>query len=210
MTEDISFYVEEAKGCHGARRRARRRLRADRRAARAGGPPGDRGRPLGGDARRSPGRSPRSTASATRSTCASATCASRRSTSACELVICPFRSLLHMPDEEEKLRALRAARDLLAPGGRFVFDVFAPSPRGHRRDARALARARARHLRARRLGRGDADAATLRALGRFLGFDGAALALCDRVAPPDRRGRARGRRASRAGSTAARSRAART
>jgi SAM-dependent methyltransferase len=44
------------------------------------------------------------------------------------LVICPFRSLLHMPDEEEKLRALRAARDLLAPGGRFVFDVFAPSP----------------------------------------------------------------------------------
>ncbi len=43
------------------------------------------------------------------------------------LVICPFRSLLHMPDEREKLRALRAARGLLAPGGRFVFDVFAPS-----------------------------------------------------------------------------------
>ncbi|HZO50521.1 MAG TPA: class I SAM-dependent methyltransferase [Gaiellaceae bacterium] len=43
------------------------------------------------------------------------------------LVICPFRSLLHMPDELEKLRALRAARGLLAPGGRFVFDVFAPS-----------------------------------------------------------------------------------
>lgn len=45
-----------------------------------------------------------------------------------ELVICPFRSLLHMQDEEEKLLVLRAARDLLAPGGRFVFDVFAPSP----------------------------------------------------------------------------------
>jgi len=45
-----------------------------------------------------------------------------------ELVICPFRSLLHMRDEEQKLRALRAARGLLAPGGRFVFDVFAPSP----------------------------------------------------------------------------------
>src|SRR5262249_31980415 len=43
------------------------------------------------------------------------------------LVICPFRSLLHMAGEDEKLRALRAARDLLAPGGRFVFDVFAPS-----------------------------------------------------------------------------------
>lgn len=44
------------------------------------------------------------------------------------LVLCPFRSLLHMPDEAEKLRALRAARDLLLPGGTLVFDVFAPSP----------------------------------------------------------------------------------
>jgi SAM-dependent methyltransferase len=43
------------------------------------------------------------------------------------LVICPFRSLLHMPDEAEKLRALRAARTLLEPGGRLVFDVFCPS-----------------------------------------------------------------------------------
>lgn len=43
------------------------------------------------------------------------------------LVICPFRSLLHMPDEMEKLRALRAAHGLLVPGGRLVFDVFAPS-----------------------------------------------------------------------------------
>jgi SAM-dependent methyltransferase len=44
------------------------------------------------------------------------------------LVICPFRSLLHMETEEAKLRALRAARSLLEDGGRFVFDVFAPSP----------------------------------------------------------------------------------
>jgi SAM-dependent methyltransferase len=43
------------------------------------------------------------------------------------LVICPFRSLLHMETEEEKLRALRAARGLLGQGGHFVFDVFAPS-----------------------------------------------------------------------------------
>lgn len=43
------------------------------------------------------------------------------------LVICPFRSLLHMQNETEKLRALRAAHDLLLPGGRLVFDVFAPS-----------------------------------------------------------------------------------
>jgi len=43
------------------------------------------------------------------------------------LVICPFRSLLHMETEDEKLRAVRAAGTLLEPGGRFVFDVFSPS-----------------------------------------------------------------------------------
>jgi SAM-dependent methyltransferase len=43
------------------------------------------------------------------------------------LVLCPFRSLLHLETEEEKLRALAAARALLEPEGRFVFDVFAPS-----------------------------------------------------------------------------------
>lgn len=43
------------------------------------------------------------------------------------LVICPFRTLLHMETKEEKLRALRAAHDLLEPGGHFVFDVFSPS-----------------------------------------------------------------------------------
>lgn len=44
------------------------------------------------------------------------------------LVLIPFRSLLHMTSDGERLRALRAARDLLLPGGRLVFDVFAPSP----------------------------------------------------------------------------------
>jgi SAM-dependent methyltransferase len=44
------------------------------------------------------------------------------------LVVCPFRSLLHMETEVEKLRALRAARELLELGGTFVFDVFSPSP----------------------------------------------------------------------------------
>jgi SAM-dependent methyltransferase len=43
------------------------------------------------------------------------------------LVICPFRSLLHMESEAEKLRALEAACSLLEPDGRFVFDVFDPS-----------------------------------------------------------------------------------
>jgi ubiquinone/menaquinone biosynthesis C-methylase UbiE len=43
------------------------------------------------------------------------------------LVICPFRSLLHMQDAAEKVAALQAARRLLVPEGRFVFDVFSPS-----------------------------------------------------------------------------------
>jgi SAM-dependent methyltransferase len=43
------------------------------------------------------------------------------------LVTIPFRSLLHMPDEAEKLRALQAAASMLEPDGRLVFDVFAPS-----------------------------------------------------------------------------------
>jgi SAM-dependent methyltransferase len=42
------------------------------------------------------------------------------------LVICPFRSLLHMQTDEDRLSALGAAYDLLGPGGRLVFDVFAP------------------------------------------------------------------------------------
>jgi SAM-dependent methyltransferase len=44
-----------------------------------------------------------------------------------ELAVSPFRALLHMTDDGQRLRALRAAHDLLRPGGRFVFDVFAPS-----------------------------------------------------------------------------------
>ena len=43
------------------------------------------------------------------------------------LVTCPFRSLLHMRDDGDRRRALTAARELLLPGGRLVFDVFAPS-----------------------------------------------------------------------------------
>jgi SAM-dependent methyltransferase len=43
-----------------------------------------------------------------------------------ELVICPFRSYLHLRTDEERLEALRAARDALVPDGRLVFDVFAP------------------------------------------------------------------------------------
>jgi SAM-dependent methyltransferase len=42
------------------------------------------------------------------------------------LVTCPFRAYLHLRDDEERLRALTAARKLLLPGGRLAFDVFAP------------------------------------------------------------------------------------
>lgn len=44
------------------------------------------------------------------------------------LVTCPFRAYLHLHSDDERLAALRAAFDLLVPGGKFVFDVFAPSP----------------------------------------------------------------------------------
>ena len=43
------------------------------------------------------------------------------------LVSCPFRSLLHLRSDAERLRALRAARSLLRPAGRLVFDVFTPA-----------------------------------------------------------------------------------
>ena len=44
------------------------------------------------------------------------------------LVSCPFRSYLHLRSDDERLAAFRAARELLLPGGRLVFDVFAPAP----------------------------------------------------------------------------------
>jgi SAM-dependent methyltransferase len=42
------------------------------------------------------------------------------------LAICPFRAFLHLVDDGERLQGLEAARDLLVPGGRLVFDVFTP------------------------------------------------------------------------------------
>ena len=43
------------------------------------------------------------------------------------LVTCPFRAFLHLPSDEDRRDALAAARELLRPDGRFVFDVFTPS-----------------------------------------------------------------------------------
>jgi SAM-dependent methyltransferase len=45
-----------------------------------------------------------------------------------QLVTCPFRAFLHLPSDEDRRQALDAVRALLEPGGRFVFDVFEPSP----------------------------------------------------------------------------------
>ncbi|SNZ02894.1 Methyltransferase domain-containing protein [Natronoarchaeum philippinense] len=43
------------------------------------------------------------------------------------LLYCPFNALQHLVTIEDQLAALRCAHDALAPGGRFVFDVFVPS-----------------------------------------------------------------------------------
>src|SRR5439155_551426 len=44
------------------------------------------------------------------------------------LVICPFRSYLHLHTDDERRRALTAAHRLLPSGGRPTFDRFAPPP----------------------------------------------------------------------------------
>jgi SAM-dependent methyltransferase len=42
------------------------------------------------------------------------------------LVICPFRSLLHMHTDGDRRKVLAAVTRMLRPHGRFVFDVFTP------------------------------------------------------------------------------------
>jgi SAM-dependent methyltransferase len=44
------------------------------------------------------------------------------------LILCPFRSYLHLADDGERVEALTAARNALLPEGRLIFDVFAPKP----------------------------------------------------------------------------------
>lgn len=43
-----------------------------------------------------------------------------------DLVICPFNALQHLLEVEDQLAALRSIHLALAPGGKFVFDVFVP------------------------------------------------------------------------------------
>jgi SAM-dependent methyltransferase len=42
-------------------------------------------------------------------------------------VIAPFRPFLHLRGDQERLETLRATRELLAPGGRLIFDTFEPT-----------------------------------------------------------------------------------
>ena len=94
-----------------ADRRARGRQRPRRDPDRArDGQARDRHRPLAGDAR---GRA-RARGRPAASSCARATCASSSSTSRSTLVICPFRSLLHLPTLGGQAAGLRARRRVAA------------------------------------------------------------------------------------------------
>ena len=160
VTEDIAFYVEEARksagaaGAGHARRRARGRHRPDRRPDRGRGRARDRRRLV----RRDAGGLPRPGADeAGVSELLDLRLGDLRDPPVDErvaLVTCPFRAYLHLEGEADRLRALEAARSLLLPGGRLIFDVFTPSAEGHRGHAGPLAGARAGDLGARRLGRG--------------------------------------------------------
>ena len=67
------------------------------------------------------------------------------------LVTAPFRSLLHMETDADRRAVLRAVQRHLAPGRPLHLRRVHAEPGGHRGDARQVARARARHLGARRL-----------------------------------------------------------
>src|SRR6185437_4929100 len=45
-----------------------------------------------------------------------------------ELVICPFRALMHAPSWADKRRVFESAAAALQPGGRFAFNVFVFNP----------------------------------------------------------------------------------
>ena len=127
------------------------------------------------------------------------------------LVLCPFRTLLHMETEDEKLRALRAARSLLEPDGSFVFDVFAPSREDiEETDGLWLEREPGIFERA------DWDEASRTLSLSVRSDDGSAITFglhwlsAAEWAPAPRRGRARRRVACTAGSTDARRTARRT
>jgi hypothetical protein len=45
-----------------------------------------------------------------------------------DLVICPFRAMLHLRDHAERVEVMRRVRDALVPGGRFAWNAFVFDP----------------------------------------------------------------------------------
>jgi SAM-dependent methyltransferase len=44
-----------------------------------------------------------------------------------DLIIAPFRVMMHLLEKEEQIKALNNVYDHLVPGGDFIFDVFVPN-----------------------------------------------------------------------------------
>ena len=126
------------------------------------------------------------------------------------LVICPFRSLLHMPSEDEKLAALDAAPECSRPGDGSSSTSSSRAGRTSRRPRGVGSSASPGSSSA---PSGDEATRTL-TLSVRAGATAATMQLhwlsASRVGTADRRGRARARGASTGGSTAARKTAART
>jgi ubiquinone/menaquinone biosynthesis C-methylase UbiE len=45
-----------------------------------------------------------------------------------DLVICPFRAMLHLPDHDARVNVMRRVRSALVPGGRFAWNAFVFDP----------------------------------------------------------------------------------
>ena len=45
-----------------------------------------------------------------------------------DLVICPFRAMLHLRDHDERVGVMRRVRETLVPGGRFAWNAFVFDP----------------------------------------------------------------------------------
>ncbi len=174
VTEDVGFYVAEARKAAGAPARRRpprarpdRRARGRHRAHRRSRSPGPACRVIGVDSSagmlavcrdRARGRRRRRAARPTRS----ATCSTRPSPSASPSSPAPSGPTCTSRATMTRLAALRAARDLLLPRRPPRLRRLHALARRHRGDARSVARARARHLRAGRLGRARAAPDALR------------------------------------------------
>jgi ubiquinone/menaquinone biosynthesis C-methylase UbiE len=45
-----------------------------------------------------------------------------------DLVICPFRAMLHLPGHDARVKLMRRVRNVLVPGGRFAWNAFVFDP----------------------------------------------------------------------------------